>query len=63
VSDHVRFTAYLSSEEDTALRKMSKDEGTSMNYLVRCGVRMLLGLKIPNSIQRTVEEALHAEDS
>lgn len=53
----VRFTAYISEAEDKALREMADEQGTSVNYLVRSGVRLVLGLSVPRWLVLQLEEA------
>jgi Ribbon-helix-helix protein, copG family len=52
----VRFTAYLSEAEDKGLRELAEREGTSVNYVVRCAIRIVLGKDVPKWIR---EEALN----
>jgi len=63
MSDNVRFTAYISRKEDRALRRLAKSEGTSVNYLVRCAVRALLGYEVPDHIADRMEERQRAKAS
>lgn len=53
----VRFTAYMSANEDAELRKMAEEEGCSVNYLVRTGIRLVLGKDVPRWVTRKLEEA------
>lgn len=55
----IRFTAYLSTSEDEALRKLAEREGTSVNYFVRIGVRLVTGKDVPEWVLGKVEEARH----
>jgi len=54
-----RFTAYLSDSEMEGLRKLADTEGTSVNYFVRFGVRLILGKEVPPWFLEKLEEALH----
>jgi hypothetical protein len=52
-----RFTAYLPAER-LLLQERAKAEGCSENYLLRIGVRLLLGLSVPARFQAEVQENL-----
>jgi hypothetical protein len=52
----LRFTAYISETEDKGLRDLAAQEGTSVNYIVRCGIRYLLGLDVPSWYIKHIEE-------
>jgi hypothetical protein len=52
-----RFTAYLPAEREL-LQALSAEEGSSENYLLRIGVRALLGLPIPAHYRARVRENL-----
>jgi hypothetical protein len=39
---------YLNGVEDRELRRKAEAEATSMNYLMRIGVRLVLGLPVPS---------------
>lgn len=54
---HVRFTAYFSESESKGLRAMAEKEGTSVNYVVRCAIRFILGKDVPKWMQEAMEEA------
>lgn len=41
-----RFTAWL-PEERKLLREFAREQGSSENYVLRCGLRLLLGLSVP----------------
>lgn len=49
-----RFTAYLPGEREL-LAELARAEGSSENYLVRIGVRALLGLTIPGHYRAQIE--------
>jgi hypothetical protein len=55
----VRITAYLSVEEERDLRDRAEAEGTSINYLVRTGIRVVLGRPIPQWLLEQLEEVLN----
>lgn len=55
-----RFAAYLPDEREL-LRVRAKEEGTSENWLVRLGVRAVLGLAIPERERRRLLESLDRE--
>lgn len=54
-----RFTAYLPAER-TLLAERAAADGCSENYLVRIGVRALLGLPIPPWARAELERNLEA---
>ena len=49
-----RFTAYLPAEREL-LAELARAEGCSENYLVRIGVRALLGLPIPRHYRERLD--------
>lgn len=57
-----RFTAYLPGEREL-LQELAAEEGTSENYLVRIGVRALLGLPVPPWARRRIADALELEQT
>jgi len=56
-----RFTAYIPDEREL-LRERAKVEGTSENFLVRLGLRIVLGLPITERDRRDVLERLEQRD-
>ncbi len=54
-----RFTAHFTPAERDALRAAAREQGTSENYLVRVGLRAVLGLPVPrwarDELERTLE--------
>lgn len=57
-----RFTAYLPAEREL-LQELAHEEQTSENYLVRIGVRALLGLPVPPWARRRIADGLELERS
>lgn len=57
-----RFTAYLPREREL-LRERALEEGSSENFLVRLGVRIVLGLPVSARDRRAVLEQLSAQDA
>ena len=53
-----RFTAHFSPAERAALRELAGEEGTSENYLVRVGLRAVLGYPVPRWVRERLEELL-----
>lgn len=43
----IRFTAYMSEDESNLLRRVAKDNGTSVNFVVRTAILQLLNLPAP----------------
>ena len=56
-----RFTAYLPDEREL-LRELEREEGCSANYLVRLGLRALLGLEVPSRYRTMILENLERQD-
>ncbi len=56
-----RFTAYLPREREILARR-AQEEGCSENYLVRMGVRAVLGLSVPARLRDEIRAALDAGD-
>ena len=56
-----RFTAHFSPAERAALRELALEEASSENYLVRLGLRALLGLPIPRHARERIREGLEPE--
>jgi hypothetical protein len=52
--DNGRFSAYLPAER-ALLHELAAEEGCSENYLVRIGVRALLGLPVPTWARERIE--------
>jgi hypothetical protein len=57
-----RFSAYLPAERDL-LTQRAKEESTSENWLVRLGVRVVLGLPVPERERRRLLESLEREET
>jgi hypothetical protein len=57
-----RFSAYLPAEREL-LAQRAKEEGSSENWLVRLGVRVVLGLPIPERDRRRLRESLEQDES
>jgi hypothetical protein len=47
---------YLSDTENRLVRERAEAENVSLSYLVRCGVRIILGLPIPSRFYPSDDE-------
>lgn len=56
-----RFTAHFSPAERAALRELASEEGSSENYLVRIGLRAVLGLPVPRWARERLAEVIELE--
>ena len=53
-----RFTAYLSPRERELLTERAEAEGCSANFLVRTGIRLVLGLPVPARVAEELRRQL-----
>jgi hypothetical protein len=60
VNGNGRFSAYLPAEREL-LHELALEEGSSENYLLRIGVRALLGLPIPAWARERIAAGLELE--
>jgi hypothetical protein len=42
------YSTYFTKDEEAAIRRIAKDNATSLNYVVRVAVRKLAGLPAPD---------------